>query len=343
MKKPIAVVYTDTHLEKRTIQTNYSITDQIISLCKDLKVKDIFHLGDIFDSRKAQPQDHLVVFYNILDKFENNKIRVHAIPGNHDKTDYENQDSFLTAFKRHPNFNLIEKFNFVELENIVFWMLPYFKEHLYVELLRDLIKEKKKFVDNTNKLRDSFLLTHIGVNGVANNKRNIVKNNIEKNLFESFNKVLVGHYHNSSQVGDNIYYIGSAFQRRYDEDSNKGCTIVYNDGSIEFKKLEFRKYKKVQVDMNITKNAELNELLKEYEESEDNIRFELLGPDSKLKSVDRNKFKKQGIDVKLKSNNIQQGIEAAKSNEFVSFDESLIIERFQKFCKEKNIKDKKYG
>src|SRR5690606_9186694 len=100
MKKPIALILTDTHLKPDNISLVENIFDQAIAKCKELKIDTILHGGDWFNSRTGQPLSVLKATQRIIDKFKDNKIMVAIIAGNHDRTDYDSEDSFLDVFNR---------------------------------------------------------------------------------------------------------------------------------------------------------------------------------------------------------------------------------------------------
>lgn len=52
-------------------------------------------------------------------------------------------------------------------------------------------------------------------------------------MFEGFDLVLCGHYHNRATISDNIQYIGSSRQMSLEKTIQKGYTILFDD-DIEF-------------------------------------------------------------------------------------------------------------
>lgn len=338
MKKPIAILMTDTHLKTSNIEQNISIYKQAIQLAKKLQVDRVYHLGDIFDARKSQPLQNLHSFGNILRLFSDSKIVLMAISGNHDKVNYESEDSYLDEFGYHPNFILAKDLFYIQKGDILLWLIPYFKEESiypkYLDKVGEAIGKMPKRVKN-------MLLTHISVNGVKNNEYNEVENDLTLDRFELFDKVFVGHNHNQSQVGKNIFYIGSALQHNFGEDSQKGFTILYDDGSHGFLKSEFREFKIYDVDLDKQDENVLNKLLSEV--GDDNIRFRFSGDESKLKSLDINKYTLKGIDVKLEPKKINEGILSASNDEFVKFNQEAIKEEFDIFCEENQIENKQIG
>lgn len=331
-----AVVLTDTHLNYQNIDTNVSIYKQAIGLAKKHNLNKVLHAGDIFDARKGQTDLMLKAFEDILDIFKAHNVTLVAIPGNHDKSDYKSDVSYLDPFKYHPAFDLIRTGGFGEKG---VFMMPYFLEDgTYESHLKLQTEQWRKDIAGKNVV----LITHIAVNGVKNNDGSQIENNVKPGLFSLFKSVLIGHYHNQSKIGQNIFYIGSAFQHNFGEDNTKGFTLIMEDGSTQFVKADFKEYKKVVIDIEKTSPKEIELLAEQYANSEDSIRFVFKGKHEKLQAIDKAKFTKLGIDVKRDSDEIEVGVEEAENDEFVSFDQTSISKEFDEFCEQNNL-DKKIG
>ncbi len=238
MKKPIAVWLTDTHLKEDTIQINKYIYDQVLQICIDSEIPGIIHGGDIFDNRRrGQPESVLVAFAEILQKFESLGINFIAIPGNHDKQNLLGYDSTLNAFEGWNRFFLYKDYSSIDFSQgkVRFHFIPYFDEKLFYS------NPLQKAVDNIRFDYTNILFTHIAVSGVTNNDGTKVTSDITVDRFKHFHQVLVGHYHNRQSFG-NVLYTGSAYQANFGEDKDKGCTVIYDDGTLKFLKLDFPKY-----------------------------------------------------------------------------------------------------
>lgn len=326
-----AIVITDTHLNYNNVETNISIYKQAIALAKKHKRTCVYHGGDIFDARKGQTDSLLNAFEEILDMFANEGLVLVAIPGNHDKSDYKSDISYLDPYKHHPGFKLVR--NGGMLDDGIF-MMPYYLEDVFEEKLIERIEKSKV----TGKI--PFLITHIAVDGVRNNDGSVVFNNIKLNVFNKFGKVLVGHYHNKSTLGKNVHYIGSSFQHNFGEDDDKGFTLIMEDGSIEYEQAKFPEFQKIIIDVDKYSPREIDDIASNYANSENNVRFVFKGKHEKLQAIDKAKFTKLGIDIKRESDEIEAGVEEAQEGEFISFDSTSIVKEFEQFCKENKINKK---
>lgn len=334
MPEPIAVYLTDTHLSRKTFDINKSIYAQAYDLCVELGVKTLIHGGDVFDSRKSQLQDNLTFVREMLNRAHEKELEIHMLPGNHDKTDYASEDSFLDPFEHHPALTLYRnagKFLVSNVPDIVFHMVPYFEEdEIYGEHLSKCeIEDGKK----------NILITHIAVSGVKNNDGTMVDNDIGSKMFSQFDEVIVGHYHDPSFIKPNINYVGASYQHNFGETEEKGFIVFYDDGSAEPYGSKFPQYKKVTIDVTQVTEKELEEFRDEYKDSEDNIRFEFVGDSDALSAIDKNKYSAVGIDVKFKSNESEEALAQAENEEFVSFDAESLKEEFKSFCDENKIEE----
>lgn len=353
MKTPLGIFSSDWHLDKENIEIKLNIVEQLLMAAQQLNLKSIYCLGDIFEERKAQPLINLNGFDKILNLFEKYNKNLIAIPGNHDKVSYLSEDSYLDQYRYHPNFVLIKDSNsFIIDNNFILHLVPYFdeKEGLYLKYLKKSL-DKIKYYNEGNDIKKGnkipeykhILLTHISISGVKNNDRNVVDNEIKQSLFKDFNLVLVGHYHDRSNIGFNIKYIGSLNQSNFGEDYNKGYTILYDDLSLEDKILNFKKYIKININLKENTSTQIENLFNQYKNSEDKIRFEFIGTKEELSSLNDNKFKLSGIDIKKKQLEIEENIIEASKGQFISFTKNDILNEFTEFCKLKEIKDFKYG
>jgi len=132
-------------------------------------------------------------------------------------------------------------------------------------------------------------------------------------------------------------------QKNFGENNDKGFVILYDDCSHEYIQAKFKEYHTIKIDINRTSQEELNELLARYKNNEHNIRFKFMGSIEKLKSIDINKFKSVGIDVKMDRPNVDEGIVAAKKQEFVSFNKESIKKEFDKFAEHNKLTDIEIG
>lgn len=328
-KNPIAILSTDWHLKESNIESIKDLITQKCKLAVDLGVDHLFCLGDIFNSRKAQTQNILNSFTDILDIIHGFNMCLWCIPGNHDKTNYGDAKSFLEPFKHHPALELTDLSAGLPFgREISVEMIPYFSDERWLEEFNFL----NSLNEDTNCKR--ILLSHQAFTGSRNNDGSEVLSKISTTMFSKFELVLFGHYHDQQQIASNCYHIPSIQQNNYGENSEKGFTVLYDDCSFELVKSNFKEYKKVVIDMDTTSKKELDVITKEYANSTDNIRFELIGTENVLKSLNKEVFTSNGIDVKTKVKEIEDTIQYSEE-EIKEYTTESILEEFKLFCEEK--------
>lgn len=348
--KPLALILTDTHLKEDNTELVTDIWKQAVFYCKSKNIKKILFGGDFFTARKAQPLSVLFTAGEIFKMVRNSGIELICIPGNHDKVDYTSEESYLDVFDGH--FILVKGYSFIQAtDDLIIHLIPFFKEndgypiylqkaveHITVINSGGLLKSKSEIPKYKH-----ILLTHVAINGVRNNDYSVVENDLDKKNFKVFHSVFVGHYHNQSQIGKNIYYIGSAYQSNFGEDNKKGFTILNDDGSHEFVKSQFQEFIKIKID--ITDTKELKKLEQEHKNSKENVRFVFEGEEAELKNVNKEKYSALGIDVTFNKDSAvplnHDGLVAKASS--ISFDRSNIEEAFNTFCETKHIEDNSIG
>jgi len=335
------IILTDTHLSEKNIKTNLSIFKQAINLAKENKLDFVIHAGDIFDSRKGQSDSLLRIFEIILDEFETNNIKLIAIPGNHDKTDYTSMDSYLDPYKHHPAFQLIKDYGIVKQGKFDLYFLPYFLEKdIYSQMLKDLkFTYAKELADKKKK---KFLITHVAVDGVKNNDGNLVENNLTDDLFDCFDKVFIGHYHDNQKIKNKFIYIGSSFQHNFGEDLIKGFCVIDDKLNFQIYQTQYPQYLKLYVDVATTSKKEMLSLIDKHSDSDDYVRFILSGKQEDLKVIEQNIFKSKGIDVKFEPDDIVVTDQDLESS-IVSFDNNSILNEFENFVKINEVQNKEIG
>jgi len=317
----LTIISTDWHLKPENLEEIIDLVRQKCKLAKKLGIKDIFCLGDVFDSRIAQRQSVLKAFERILGIIEEYGLVFHLIPGNHDKTVYPSMDSFLDAFKTYPCLRLYRKHSIVKLGKFNFHLIPFFEEKVWLEIFHGIEKGGK----------NDILLSHMAVEGSRNNDGSLVSSGLTPKMFENWLMVLLGHYHDEQQIGKNIFHIPSIKQNNYGEDENKGFTVLNSDGSYEVFKSNYKAFKRLKINIDETPQKELEKLVKTYSKNEDRIRFEFTGDSTKLKALDKSKFNKHGIEIKTKVKEIEESIVECEKQDVKIHNQSTIMSEFKKY------------
>lgn len=341
-KRVEAILVNDVHLTKDNGSLVKNIFRQLIELCKQTGAENIFCGGDVFTNRSGQPLSCLTDWKEILNMLAKAGVHFHTIPGNHDKTDGDDEKSYLDVYD-NPYFHLYRKGTAVDFNGLLVAFIPFFGDEKWLEEYEAV---KSRCADALNDEEScAILITHSGFDGVANNDGSKVESIIKPSMFKAWDKVLIGHYHNASKLADNVFYTGSAYQNNYGETiEDKGCTLIMSDGSIKHQPLQFPKYIKEVIDVNDSET--LRNIIEKYEgENYDHIRLVFVGKKVDAKKVNLADLSAKGFDAKFESIEETEAIEVAESEVVMCYDKKAILKDFTKFCAESGIKgDKlKYG
>ena len=327
--EPLALFFTDLHLQEDNVDDVISVCIQMINYAKEYDLKEVYCLGDIFHSRKAQTQNLLDSFEEILDIFQQEGVKFITCVGNHDKTDYTSTASFLNSFKYHPAFHLVKSYEWFFIgqdKDVVIFLLSFFATNIYKEQARKMLGEVT-FLKDLHENKVKFILgTHIGIDGFAMNNGIISNEGIEVSTFQDFDYVLVGHFHNKVEK-DNIHYIGSALQHSFGEDNDKGAFLLVNtpqDLDYQYLPLEFPNRRTISIDLNdpSTFNFEIGDEI---------TRLLIKGTKEQYLLFDKSKFEGKNVTIKLTQDITLQSIEKG----VIHFTPEEIIEVFKQFCEEK--------
>lgn len=345
--KPIGVFITDTHLDKDNGELVKNIFDQLIDLCKQFGINRIFHGGDIFTNRSGQPLQCLTDWKDILEKLNQNDIQIILIAGNHDKTDANSDKSYLDVYSS-SNMRLFRNSGYIVLSNCIVCFIPYFKDERWLEEFHRLEAKVNDLLieGDIDESYGKILITHMGFDGVRNNDGSEVESVIKPSMFEDWDAVLVGHYHNASKLSKNVIYPGSAYQGNFGENiTDKGFTLVYPNGKLQQISSIFPQY--IREDVDATDKETIMNLLEKYDgEKTDHIRIVFHGKKTDCEKINIADIQTNyGIDCKFVSTEEKEAIEMSESDSVLEYNKQSITKDFVKFCSDNEIKGKelKYG
>lgn len=337
---PCLLLLNDIHISKDNIPAFKANWQEAIDICRKMDVKEIAIGGDLFFSRAAQTLDVLLAVHDALLTAAEHGIHVTIAEGNHDKVNQENERGYCHVFDQHSNVLVCDEYVSLPLGDdcrFVLHMMGYFPEDGSFCTRLDRLKEEA-----LDPKRLNFLYIHEGINGALaqpNDKE------LPAKIFEDFDKVFVGHYHNRTIIDKTrIEYIGSSRQHNFGEDEEKGYTVIYTDGSHEFIKNQANtRYRVIDV---AAERAGLN-LMDELREIDADGRYKVKvrvhAPQAAMKSVDKAALLDAGATkVELIADD-EEMLEVAASSLFEKFDSHRIRETYEEFCREKQIDDVAIG
>ena len=318
---PIALLLSDLHLREDNTDLIISIAQQAANVCNERGIKNIFVLGDVFHSRKAQTENTL----NTLEYILNNTwhgLDIVILVGNHDKTNQSMEKSFLTPFKHIRNVNVVEFCDHLIIGDINCVFVSYFPEELQSGFI-------SRYVDMyLNKNGKTVLLTHTAFNGAVNNDGSKQETKINYELVKPFDLCLSGHFHDAQNVYSNTYHLPSICQNNFGEDDLKGFTVLYSDLSMEHVQSNFKPYKTHTFEAKYFRPDVFVPIENEY------TRIILHGTKSELEALDL-------TELKTKVNKIEKHPTDAERHEVVeeviTIDNKGMIDRFTEWAEENNL------
>lgn len=182
---------------------------------------EIFHLGDVFDSRQSI---NLKVLNLGMEVFEAlSKIApVRVILGNHDCHDLNsNSVNSVKPLGWLPNVTVYEEPEMIELGGKSMLMMPW---RANPEKEKECLQQFKKA---------DYLFCHTDVKGAEFNKWTKIDHGNEVKEFKSFKKVYTGHIHYRQKVG-NVNFVGCPYElTRSDIGNHKGYWILDTEAGTE--------------------------------------------------------------------------------------------------------------
>ena len=337
---PCLLLLNDIHISKDNIPAFKANWQEAIDICRKMDVKEIAIGGDLFFSRAAQTLDVLLAVHDALLTAAEHGIHVTIAEGNHDKVNQENERGYCHVFDQHSNVLVCDEYVSLPLGDdcrFVLHMMGYFPEDGSFCTRLDRLKEEA-----LDPKRLNFLYIHEGINGALvqpNDKE------LPAKIFEDFDKVFVGHYHNRTIIDKTrIEYIGSSRQHNFGEDEEKGYTVIYTDGSHEFIKNQANtRYRVIDVAAERAGLHLMDELREIDADGRYKVKVRVHAPQAAMKSVDKAALLDAGATkVELIADD-EEMLEVAASSLLEKFDSHRIRETYEEFCREKQIDDVAIG
>lgn len=336
---PCLLLLNDIHISKDNIPAFKANWQEAIDICRKMDVKEIAIGGDLFFSRASQTLDVLLAVHDALLTAAEHGIHVTIAEGNHDKVNQENERGYCHVFDQHSNVLVCDEYVSLPLGDdcrFVLHMMGYFPEDGSFCTRLDRLKEEA-----LDPKRLNFLYIHEGINGALAQPKD---KELPAKIFEDFDKVFVGHYHNRTIIDKTrIEYIGSSRQHNFGEDEEKGYTVIYTDGSHEFIKNKVNIRYRV-IDVAERAGIHLMDELREIDaDGRYKVKVRVHAPQAAMKSVDKAALLDAGATkVELIADD-EEMLEVAASSLFEKFDSQRIRETYEEFCREKQIDDVAIG
>ena len=334
---PCLLLLNDIHVSKDNIPEFTANWREALDICRTMNIRDIALGGDLFLSRAAQTLDVLLAVHDALLLAAEYGMRVTMINGNHDKVNQESPRGYCHIFDQHDNVLVADDYIALPCpdgQRFILHMVAYFPENgSFPEKLERVRLDPERL---------NYLYIHEGINGALSQPSD---NELPVHLFEAFDKVFVGHYHNRCIIPKTqIEYIGSSRQHNFGEDEEKGYTVIYTDGTHEFIKNKVNtRYKVLDVSAERTGLHLMDELREIDADGRYKVKVRVHAPQAAMKSVNKAALLEAGATkVELVADD-EELLEASSSSLFEKFDSRRIRETYEEFCREKQIDEVAVG
>jgi DNA repair exonuclease SbcCD nuclease subunit len=190
-------------------------------------IKEIVHLGDLMDRRKyVNFETAKYVRENFIQELEKRDITMHVMLGNHDVY-YKNTNavnSIRELFSNSKSIKLYEDFQDATICGCSFAIFPWICDENHA-----------RFVEFIKNSRSSIAFGHLELYGYEVLRGIRSEEGLQSSLFERFEMVMSGHYHQKNGDG-HINYLGTQYDMTFaDVNETKGFHILDTDT----KKLQF--------------------------------------------------------------------------------------------------------
>ena len=337
---PCLLLLNDIHISKDNIPAFKANWQEAIDICRKMDVKEIAIGGDLFFSRAAQTLDVLLAVHDALLTAAEHGIHVTIAEGNHDKVNQENERGYCHVFDQHSNVLVCDDYVSLPMgddSRFVLHMMGYFPEDGSFCTRLERLKEEAMDPKRLN-----FLYIHEGINGALAQPN---EKELPAKIFEEFDKVFVGHYHNRTIIDKTrIEYIGSSRQHNFGEDEEKGYTIIYTDGTHEFiKNRANTRYRVIDVTAERAGLHLMDELREIDADGRYKVKVRVHAPQAAMKSVDKSALLDAGATKVEFIADDEEILKSSSSSLFEKFDSHRIRETYEEFCREKQIDDVAIG
>lgn len=336
-KQPVALLFNDIHIAKDNIPEFHANWNEAIQICKSRGISDMIIGGDLWQSSSAQTLDVLMAVRQAIIKATSQELYLTIAEGNHCKVDKESPLGYTHIFSEYPNVDVVDSYTIMDIgDNAVLYIMGYYPENgSFMERLQKLVEL------DLDKSKRSILYIHEGIRGGLSTPSD---DELPTHIFEPFDVVLSGHYHDRKQVaGTRIEYIGSSRQYNFGEDEEKGYTILFDDGSYEFVKNKVNtRYKTLAVDMSSLDNLALPQDSQEHEVPY-RVKLCVNCSSAEASTIDKKKIIEMGY------TKVEVITEGAETEETAShsldhkFDKSGLKVEYTSFCANKGIANVEMG
>lgn len=339
-KQPVALLMNDIHISKDNISEFQINWDEALRICQERNICDIIIGGDLWQSRSSQTLDVLIAIKQAIIKATTLGINLTIAEGNHCKINQESILGYSHIFSEYPNVYVVDTYTVMDIsDKVILYIMGYFPENgSFIEHLQQLIEQ------DFDKTTYNILYIHEGIKGGLTTPS---ENELPTNIFEPFDAVLVGHYHDRKKIpGTHIEYIGASRQHNFGENEDKGYTILFDDGTYEFVQNQANtRYKTLNINLAEIKKYgdKLPELSDEKDAASYKIKLCVNCNSAEVSTIDKKKLLEIGytkVEVITEDIAVQDATNHTLDHKF---DKNGIKAEYTTFCADKGIENVEMG
>lgn len=203
--------------------------EQFFPYLVENNIKQVIHLGDIFDRRKYINFNTLNLFNtHYIENLKKHNIKIDHIIGNHDtfykSTNEVNSLKEIYGENYSDNIKFYWSYRLKEYDGIKFLLMPWIP-NTEIDHAKDIIENSEC----------PILIGHFDINGFQVMPGQYQASGFDPKLFASYESVFTGHYHIKQSVG-NIHYLGAPYETSWgDYNTQKGFHVF----DTQTRKLEY--------------------------------------------------------------------------------------------------------
>jgi DNA repair exonuclease SbcCD nuclease subunit len=215
---------------------NDFLHNQFIPYCNKNGINLVIQTGDFFDNRTALRHQSIYDAKHFAYQLEEHGIKMIVLVGNHDLVNKSDND-FDAVNAILGQYSMVECVDSpTEFKALDMLIVPWISKANHAEVM-DKIKSSTMY----------YLVGHFDILGAKFSKYGMSSHDgIDPKEFKKFDKVISGHFHTKSTMG-NVEYVGTPYEMNWsDWDDQKGFHVFEPEtGTLEFIKNESKLFYKI--------------------------------------------------------------------------------------------------
>lgn len=205
------------------------LSESTINVIKEKAPDFVVLLGDIMDKFETS---HVIPWTRAINYIEEiaKLVPVVVLIGNHDlRSNKDNQTgiNFFTALKGKNNIYIVDMIQEICINGFFFLASPFVPLNTFISSLSDYFNVKSSKLSSVlNKYKAVF--AHQELRGCVYNSK--ISTSIDK-WSSSYPPLYSGHIHDYKIVTENLIYVGTPFQHKFDESPDKALMLVTEEVS----------------------------------------------------------------------------------------------------------------